>query len=68
MQFENELSVKMNLDIGWAQGSVLGPKLFSMFLGELNNKLTNENVQVITYAEDTYGLVSEIDEDDVLKM
>jgi hypothetical protein len=55
-------SVK-NLDRGCVQGSILGPRLFSLYLGELKRKLnetitsTQSHVEVISYADDTYVIV-----------
>jgi len=54
------LSESKQLDRGCVQGSVLGPRLFSMYVGELEQflKSIDANIQVVSYADDTYVLVT----------
>ena len=51
-------SSTLSLDRGCVQGSILGPKLFSLYVSGLADKLASENVQIISYADDTYVIVS----------
>lgn len=53
-------SQTMNLDRGCVQGSVLGPRLFSLYVGELEKHITlpDNSIKVISYADDSYVLVS----------
>ena len=51
-------SSTLPLDRGCVQGSVLGPKLFSLYLSELAHKLASDHVQIISYADDTYVIIS----------
>jgi len=44
------------LDRGCVQGSILGPKLFNLYLRELA-RLQNQSTTIVTYADDTYVLV-----------
>jgi hypothetical protein len=54
------------LDRGCVQGSVLGPKIFSLYVGGLEEELANltlsnstkSSTRIISYADDTYVLVS----------
>ncbi len=48
----------LDIDRGCVQGSVLGPKLFSLYLSELENRLGCDDVQIISYADDTYVIIS----------
>jgi len=54
-----------NLDRGCVQGSILGPKLFTLYLGELQQKL-GPNIDLVSYADDTYVLVSGKTDNDVI--
>jgi len=54
-----------NLDRGCVQGSILGPKLFTLYLGELQHKL-GPNSNLVSYADDTYVLVSGNSEQEVI--
>jgi len=46
-----------NLDRGCVQGSVLGPSLFSIYCGNLQEAVGNE-AWITSYADDTYVIVS----------
>jgi hypothetical protein len=48
----------MTLDRGCVQGSVLGPRLFSLYVGALEEELlkTYQNIKVVSFADDTYVL------------
>lgn len=52
-------SKTLPLNLGWAQGSVLGPILFNMYMSKLPEKI-NAGL-VTTYADDTYVLVESED-------
>jgi hypothetical protein len=47
------------LDRGCVQGSILGPRLFSLYVGELYSQLQvpGKSVDLISYADDTYVIV-----------
>ncbi len=47
------------LDRGCVQGSILGPRLFSLYVGELYTQLQvpGKSVDLILYADDTYVVV-----------
>lgn len=55
----NQISKVMPLDRGCVQGSVLGPRLFSLYVGALENELakTYQDIKVVSFADDTYVLV-----------
>lgn len=51
----------LELDRGCVQGSVLGPRLFSMYVGKLESALmeANKNIKLVSYADDSYVIISE---------
>ncbi len=51
------------LDRGCVQGSVLGPRLFSLYVGGLEQELQSHSIdtKVVSYADDTYVLVTSKD-------
>ncbi len=55
-------SRRVSLDRGCVQGSVLGPRLFSVYTGGLLKALSNTDqdscVKIVTYADDTYVIIS----------
>jgi len=55
----SEKSEILELDRGCVQGSVLGPRLFSLYVGALEEELlkTYQNIKVVSFADDTYVLV-----------
>ena len=60
----SEISAEKPLRVGCAQGSTLGPKLFSIYCGGLGKVIT-ENL--VAYAYDAYVLVSGSDLTDVVE-
>ncbi len=42
------------------QGSVLGPRLFSMYVGKLESELqkVNKDIRLVSYADDSYVIIS----------
>jgi len=46
-----------NLSVGCVQGSILGPRLFTLYLSELANNLPKET-HIVSYADDTYVSLS----------
>jgi len=55
----------IHLDRGCVQGSILGPKLFSLYLFELEQNLGSKS-SVVSYADDTYVIVEGVDQNDTL--
>jgi len=49
-------SKRVSLDRGCVQGSILGPKLFLLYLYQLEQKL-GQGCTVVSYADDTYVIV-----------
>jgi len=58
------MSSVRSLDRGCVQGSVLGPSLFSLYCLELESCLSE--VRVISYADDSYVIVSAEDETNLI--
>jgi len=56
VELDKKQSNKINLDRGCVQGSILGPKLFTLYTHELANELGD--VKVVTYADDTYVIIT----------
>ncbi len=54
------MSEPLDLDRGCVQGSLLGPRLFSMYVGilELALKTTNKNLHLISYADVSYVIIT----------
>ena len=50
-------SREVKMDVGCVQGSVLGPRLFSIYSRHLEATLGNVEAKVITYADDSYVIV-----------
>jgi hypothetical protein len=52
-----------SLDRGCVQGSVLGPRLFSLYVGGLERELVKhcDDIKVVSFADDTYVLVTSND-------
>jgi len=63
VELNGERSKEIALDRGCVQGSILGPKLFSLYLFELERKL-GQNCTVVSYADDTYVIVTGKDKTD----
>lgn len=57
VEVNNAESKVHNLDRGCVQGSVLGPKLFSIYTGGLQTALASLDLEVVSYADDTYVII-----------
>jgi len=55
VEIDKQKSNVVNLDRGCVQGSILGPKLFTLYTHELSEILSG--VKVVTYADDSYVIV-----------
>jgi len=55
----NQNSKVLPIDRGCVQGSVLGPRLFSLYVGALESELakTYQDIKVVSFADDTYVMV-----------
>jgi hypothetical protein len=58
------LSSSFLLPVGMPQGSTLGPKVFSLYCHDLINCIPGT---LVTYADDSYILISSKDEEDLKK-
>jgi len=45
------------LDRGCVQGSILGPKLFSLYTSKLKSVIETDEISLVSYADDSYVLV-----------
>jgi hypothetical protein len=63
----NLFSETKHLDRGCVQGSVLGPRLFSLYVGELETELQGicPTIKVVSYADDTYVVIQSDTWDDI---
>jgi len=59
VKVENSHSLEKDLKIGCVQGSILGPRLFTLYLSDLASKLSE--AFVVSYADDTYVAISDPD-------
>jgi len=59
VKYGDMISQKKMLDRGCVQGSVLGPILFNLYLSDLNTQVCGHGIDIITYADDTYVIVSD---------
>jgi hypothetical protein len=50
-------SDSQSLDRGCVQGSILGPKLFSLYVAALKNSVVTEEIKLVSYADDSYVIV-----------
>jgi len=57
VQIGNKRSKERLLKVGCVQGSILGPRLFTLYISHLQSMI-NEDTSVISYADDTYVSVS----------
>jgi len=57
VKVEKAMSKEVILDRGCVQGSVLGPSLFSLYGGELLEKIQSQGAWITTYADDSYVIV-----------
>jgi len=58
-------SAGKKISIGCVQGSVLGPCLFSIYCRNLATTIRNNNVDLVTYADDTYVIVKGDTKEDI---
>ena len=61
-----KLSDSAPLHSGVPQGSVLGPLLFLLFIGDLNEKITTDNIKILKYVDDSKLVINLKMENDVL--
>ena len=63
------LSSIKSLDRGCVQGSVLGPRLFAIYVGKLEKVLkeVDNDVEVISYADDSYVIINGMDSNEVVE-
>ncbi len=54
---QDEISSDRSLDRGCVQGSILGPKLFALYVAELKAVLESDEVSLVSYADDTYVII-----------
>jgi len=55
VQIDDEMSGILDMPIGCAQGSILGPKLFTLYLSELRKHIDGD---LVSYADDSYVVIS----------
>lgn len=48
----------MTLDRGCVQGSILGPKLFSLYMTKLKKVIETDEIRLVSYADDTYVVIT----------
>jgi hypothetical protein len=46
------------LDRGCVQGSILGPKLFSLYMSKLKTEVGADDISIVSFADDTYVIVT----------
>lgn len=54
VKYDDAMSCWYKLRAEVPQGSVLGPKLFSLYTMGMENLIGNEHIKTISYADDTY--------------
>ncbi len=54
----NKDSQMLELDRGCVQGSILGPKLFTLYVAGLKEIIETPEIDLVSYADDTYVIVS----------
>ena len=64
VEVDGTKSAKVSLDVGCVQGSVLGPKLFSLYTRKIEElaeicKDPHSKISTITYADDTYVVIEQ---------
>jgi len=62
----SENSYPFKLSVVCAQGSTLGPKIFNMYVSDLI-KIEDENTKVVSYADDSYVIISETTRERLLR-
>ena len=60
------MSKSAPLHSGVPQGSVLGPLLFLLFIGDLDEKITTDNIKILKYVDDSKLVINLKTENDVL--
>jgi len=53
------------LKVGCVQGSILGPRLFTLYMRKLGSLVTSPNIHLTSYADDTYVSISGNDVNEV---
>jgi len=59
-----ECSTRFRMDVGCAQGSTLGPKIFNIYVSELSSQLSSK---IISYADDSYVIVCSEDRESLIE-
>lgn len=54
----NENSETKLLDRGCVQGSILGPKLFSLYVSKLRDYIETDEIRIVSYADDSYVVLT----------
>ena len=67
VEIEGVRSDTLTLDRGCVQGSVLGPKLFSLYTGGLVESISQSGIQIVSYADDTYVILQGDSDGEVVK-
>lgn len=65
VSINGENSPERALVTGCIQGSILGPRLFAMYISELEEYLLHRDARVITYADDSYVILESDSVDDL---
>jgi hypothetical protein len=58
----NKNSNQIDPDRGCVQGSILGPKLFSLYVSELKGIVETPEINLVSYADDTYVILTPINQ------
>jgi len=66
VEVEDSLSSTRDVPLGCVQGSVLGPRIFNLYTSKIPQCLP-ENIEIISYADDSYVVVSGQDEQELVK-
>ncbi len=54
----DKTSEKLELDRGCVKGSILGPKLFTLYVSGLKEIIKTPKIDLVSYADNTYVIVS----------
>jgi len=63
VEVSGERSKQVSMPLGCVQGSILGPRLFTLYMGKLKQVLQHEDV--ISYADDSYVIIAAKDMEDL---